>query len=46
MGRVVDLKNSKTGEVKKVDQDEYINKEYWKDTAWQIEDGKTRTARY
>ena len=35
------LKNSKTGEVKKVDQDEYINKEYWKDTAWQIEDGKT-----
>lgn len=35
------LKNSKTGEVKKVDQDEYINKEYWKDTTWQIEEGKT-----
>jgi uncharacterized membrane protein YphA (DoxX/SURF4 family) len=35
------LKNSKTGEVKKVDQDEYINKEYWKDTSWQIEEGKT-----
>ena len=31
------LKNSKTKEVKKVDQDEYINKEYWKDTNWQIE---------
>jgi len=35
------LKNQKTNEVKKVDQDEYINKEYWKDTNWQIEDGKT-----
>ena len=35
------LKNSKTKEVKKVDQDEYINKEYWKDTNWQIEEGKT-----
>ncbi|MNY27562.1 hypothetical protein D3C86_1614740 [compost metagenome] len=35
------LKNSKTNEVKKVDQDEYINKEYWKDTTWQIEEGKT-----
>jgi len=35
------LKNKKTNEVKKVDQDEYINKEYWKDTNWQIEDGKT-----
>jgi len=35
------LKNSKTGEVKKVDQDEYINKEYWKDTTWQIEEGKS-----
>ena len=35
------LKNSKTNEVKKVDQDEYINKEYWKDTSWQIEEGKT-----
>ncbi|SHK64848.1 BT_3928 family protein [Epilithonimonas mollis] len=35
------LKNSKTGEVKKVDQYEYINKEYWKDTNWQIEEGKT-----
>jgi len=37
------LKNSKTNEVKKVDQDEYINKEYWKDTTWQIEEGKTTT---
>lgn len=35
------LKNSKTGEIKKVDQDEYINKEYWKDTTWQIEEGKS-----
>ena len=35
------LKNSKTGEVKKVDQDEYINKEYWKDESWQIEEGKS-----
>lgn len=35
------LKNKKTNEVKKVDQDEYINKEYWKDTNWQIEEGKT-----
>lgn len=35
------LKNQKTNEIKKVDQDEYINKEYWKDTNWQIEDGKT-----
>ena len=35
------LKNKKTGEVKKVNQDDYINKEYWKDTNWQIEDGKT-----
>ncbi len=35
------LKNLKTGEVKKVNQDDYINKEYWKDTNWQIEDGKT-----
>lgn len=35
------LKNSKTGEVKKMDQDEYINKEYWKDTSWQIEEGKS-----
>ncbi len=35
------LKNSKTNEVKKVDQDEYINKEYWKDSNWQIEEGKT-----
>lgn len=35
------LKNAKTKEVKKVDQDEYINKEYWKDTNWQIEEGKT-----
>lgn len=35
------LKNTKTKEVKKVDQDEYINKEYWKDPNWQIEDGKT-----
>lgn len=37
------LKNKKTNEVKKVDQDEYINKEYWKDTNWQIEEGKTTT---
>ncbi len=35
------LKNLKTGEVKKVNQDDYINKEYWKDTNWQIEEGKT-----
>ena len=35
------LKNKKTNEEKKVDQDEYINKEYWKDTNWQIEEGKT-----
>ena len=35
------LKNSRTGEVKKVDQDEYINKNYWKDETWQIEEGKT-----
>lgn len=35
------LKNKKTNEVKKVDQDEYINKEYWKDANWQIEEGKT-----
>lgn len=35
------LKNLKTGEVKKMDQDEYINKEYWKDTSWQIEEGKS-----
>ncbi|WP_300669008.1 BT_3928 family protein [Soonwooa sp.] len=35
------LKNSKTGEVKKIDQDEYINKNYWKEETWQIEDGKT-----
>ena len=35
------LKNKKTNEEKKVDQDEYINKEYWKDANWQIEEGKT-----
>ena len=35
------LKNQKTGEVIKVNQDDYINKEYWKDTNWQIEEGKT-----
>lgn len=35
------LKNKKTNKEKKVDQDEYINKEYWKDTNWQIEEGKT-----
>lgn len=35
------LKNLKTGEVKKVNQDDYINKEYWKDANWQIEEGKT-----
>ncbi len=35
------LKNKKTNEEKKVDQDEYINKEYWKDINWQIEEGKT-----
>lgn len=35
------LINKKTNEAKKVDQDEYINKEYWKDTNWQIEEGKT-----
>lgn len=35
------LKNLKTGEVKKVNQDDYINKEYWKETNWQIEEGKT-----
>ncbi len=35
------LKNKKTGEVLKVDQDDYINKEYWKDANWQIESGKT-----
>lgn len=37
------LKNTKTGEIKKVDQDQYINKNYWKDTNWQIEEGKTTT---
>lgn len=35
------LKNKKTGEILKVNQDDYINKEYWKDANWQIEDGKT-----
>lgn len=35
------LKNLKTGEIKKVNQDDYINQNYWKDTNWKIEDGKT-----
>jgi len=40
------LKNKKTNEEKKVDQDEYINKEYWKDANWQIEEGKTTSEIY
>lgn len=35
------LKNSKTGELKKVNQDEYIDKEYWKDESWVIDEDKT-----
>lgn len=36
------LKNSKTGEILKVNQDEYVNKtEYWEEgTPWKIEEGK------
>lgn len=37
------LKNQKTGEIKKVDQDQYINDNYWQDSNWQIEEGKTTT---
>lgn len=35
------LKNLKTGEIKKMNQDDYINQNYWKDENWQIENGKT-----
>lgn len=37
------LKNEKTGEIKEINQDDYVNKEeYWKEgTPWKIEDGKT-----
>lgn len=35
------LKNKKTGEILKVNQDDYITKNYWKMPEWQIESNKT-----
>lgn len=35
------LKNKKTGEVLKVNQDDYISKNYWQDANWEIEKDKT-----
>lgn len=35
------LKNTKTGENKEVNQDDYIKENYWQDPNWKIEDGKT-----
>ncbi|SDE48629.1 BT_3928 family protein [Riemerella columbipharyngis] len=35
------LKNTKTKEEKKVSQDDYINKNYWQDSTWMIEEDKT-----
>ena len=39
------LKNSKTGEVLKINQDDYINKtEYWEEgSSWKIEEGKNES---
>lgn len=37
------MKNVKTGEELKVNQDDYISKNYWKDTNWKILEGKEQT---
>lgn len=37
------LKNSKTNEVLKVNQDDYIAKNYWQDENWQIQSDQTKS---